>query len=465
MDEQKKISGSAEETVRAEATEAQPIQPVEENIRLDEQSVQPEELAEPDLAAEEEFRAQREKRIESFVLNLSDDDLADDPVQEEPVPEQKPVPEVRKAKRKPREERPLVRRKKHGWMYSTMYLCVILAIGVVVGSFFAAGIRDLLGASRMEGEVTITITPDMSHSDIVKHLKEVGAIHEPLFFDLYAKVTGAKYKPGTYVIKGNADYELINNMLRGTANRVDTVKVTFIEGWTVRQFAEKLEEYEVCDADDFLAAVNELNFTNYKFIKAIPDAKDRAYALEGYLFPDTYEFYKYSEPKTVIRKILNNANSYVITKEVYDKAEALGMTVDQIMIMASMIQKEASNTADMKMIASVFHNRLKNWGATGKLQSDPTTFYEQTLGEEYKGLYDTYVCTGLPIGPISNPGRQALQAALNPTKSSNYYFVADVNGKTYFAKTLAEHNKNIEYVKTVKPNTPSDTPSGPVVGD
>ncbi len=431
----------------------------------DTQAIQPEELAEPDLVAEEEFRAQREKRIESFVLNLSDDDLAEEPVQEEPVPEQKPVPEVRKAERKPREERPLVRRKKHGWMYGTMYLCVILAIGVAVGSFVASGIRDLLGASRGEAEVTITISPEMSHSDIVKHLKEVGAIHEPFFFNLYAKVTGATYKPGTYVIKGNADYELINNLLRGTANRVDTVKVTFIEGWTVKQFAQKLEEYQVCDADEFLAAINELDFTNYKFIKAIPDAKDRAYALEGYLFPDTYEFYKYSEPKTVIRKILNNVNSHVITREVYDKAEALGMTVDEVLTLASIIQKEVNNKKDMGMVSSAFHNRLKNWGANAKLQSDVTYFYEQSVGEAYKGLYDTYVCIGLPIGPICNPSRMAIQAALNPTKSNYYYFVSDVNGKTYYASTLAEHNKNIAYAETVKPITPGDASSGPVVGD
>ncbi|MBQ9083749.1 MAG: endolytic transglycosylase MltG [Clostridia bacterium] len=425
----------------------------------DAQSIQPEELAEPDLVAEEAFRAEREKRIEGFVLNISEDELADDPV----LPEQKPEPEPAPVAPK-RVERPLVRRKKNSWMYSTIYLCVILAIGVVLGNFVASGIRDLLGASRDETEVTITIDPDMTDGDIIRHLEEVGAIREPFFFTLYAKVTGATYKPGTYVIKGNADYELINNSLRGTANRIDTVKVTFIEGWTLQQFAKALEEHQVCDADEFLEAVNEEDFTNYKFIKAIPNPKERAYVLEGYLFPDTYEFYKYSTPKTVIRKILNNVNSYVITREVYDKAEALGMTVDEVLILASMIQKEVNNTTDMKMVSSVFHNRLKNWGATGKLQSDPTSYYEQTLGEEYKGLYDTYVCNGLPVGPISNPGRQAIQAALNPTKSSNYYFVADVNGKTYYAKTLAEHNKNIAYVNTVKPNTPGDT-SVPTEGD
>ncbi len=436
MDEQKKIHD----------TDAQPIQP--------------EELAEPDLAAEEEFRAEREKRVEGFVLNISEDELADDPVEPVQKPEPAPVPAAPK-----REERPLVRRKKNGWMYGTIYLCVILAIGVILGNFVASGIRDLLGASRDEAEVTITISPEMTDGDIIRHLEEVGAICEPFFFTLYAKVTGATYKPGTYVIKGNADYELINNSLRGTANRIDTVKVTFIEGWTLKQFAAALEEHQVCDADEFIEAVNQEDFTNYKFIKAIPDPEDRGYVLEGYLFPDTYEFYKYSTPKTVIRKILNNVNSYVITREVYDKAEALGMTVDEVLTLASIIQKEVNNKTDMGLVSSAFHNRLKNWGANAKLQSDVTYFYEQSLGEGYEGLYDTYVCTGLPVGPICNPGRMAIQAALNPTKSSYYYFVSDVNGKTYYAKTLAEHNKNIAYAETVKPITPGDGNSEPTEGD
>lgn len=452
MDDQKKLQESVQPA-------AQPEEQIAAAPSMDE----------AETTAEHEFLVQREKRIESFVLNLSDEDLAKDP--EPPVnnnPEQQAAPVKAAVKTtKPRKERPLVRRKKNSWMYSTLYLCVIVAIGVAVGSFFASGINDLLGASRSEKEVTITIDPNMSDRQIVKHLKEVGAIREPFFFTLYAKVTGATYKPGTYVIAGNADYELINNSLKGTANRIDTVKVTFIEGWTLEQFAAKLEENLVCDADEFLAAVNEEDFTNYKFIKAIPDADKRAYALEGYLFPDTYEFYKYSTPKTVIRKILNNVNNYVLTKEVYDKAEALGMTVDEVLTLASIIQKEVNNKEDMGKVSSAFHNRLKNWGANAKLQSDVTYFYEQNVGKDYAGLYDTYVCVGLPIGPICNPSRMAIQAALNPTKTNYYYFVSDVNGKTYYASTLDQHNKNIAYAETVKPIEPDEegTTSGATEGD
>ena len=102
---------------------------------------------------------------------------------------------------------------------------------------------------------------------------------------------------------------------------------------------------------------------------------------------------------------------------------------------------------------------LKNWGTGAKLQSDVTYFYEQKVGEAYAGLYDTYVCEGLPIGPICNPSRMAIQAALNPTKSNYYYFVSDINGVTYFASTLEEHNKNIAYAETVEPAKPDDSSS------
>ncbi len=268
------------------------------------------------------------------------------------------------------------------------------------------------------------------------------------------------------MLERNADYELINNSLRGTANRVDTVKLTFIEGGTVETYAKKLEEANVCSAEDFLAAINEVDFTNYSFIKSIADTKDaRAYFLEGYLFPDTYEFYKYEKPASVIKRFLNNMNSSKLTKERYDDAEKLGMTIDQVLTLASIIQKESGDPDDMYKISSVFHNRLKNWGENGKLQSDVTTFYAQTLPEQYRSAYDTYICSGLPVGAVCNPGLDAIKAALHPAKTNYYYFVADVNGKTYFARTLAEHERNIAIAAAVQPNKDKPAESVNAEGD
>lgn len=406
-------------------------------------------------SSEQDFRLRREKKVESFVLDLDEHTIAPDP---EPNTifdsgDEKDISSFSEEKVRPHREHALARRKKHGCMYRVMYFCVIIALAVIISQFAVSGVYDLLGASREEGEITIVIEPDMTDEEVIEQLAEKGAIKESFFYTLYAKITKASYSPGTYVIAGNADYELIINSLRGTANRIDTVKITFIEGETLRQFAKKLEDGKVCTAEDFLTAINEEDFTNFNFVEAIPDAADRAYALEGYLFPDTYEFYQYENPKTAIRRFLNNMLSAKLTREIYDKAEAIGMTIDEVLTLASIIQKESGNVEDMYKISSVFHNRLNNWGENGLLQSDVTFFYEETLPDEYDGLYDTYVCAGLPIGPICNPGMQAIKAALNPSNTNYYYFVADVNGKTYYARTLAEHEKNIAYAETVKPES------------
>lgn len=401
---------------------------------------------------EQDFQARREKKVEAFVLDFQTDDT--EPDGGAAAPPQEADLNSYSSNRKPKKERAMARRKKHGCMYHLLSWCVILAISAVLSQFLVSGAYDLLGASRKAGEVQIEITPEMTEDDVVDALTEAGAIKKPFFFKLYAKVTKAKFSPGTYVLERNADYELINNSLRGTANRIDTVKLTFIEGETIEAYAKKLEEAEVCSAEDFLKAVNEEDFTNYSFIKSIADTKAaRAYFLEGYLFPDTYQFYKYSKPTTVIKKFLDNMNSRKLTKERYEAAEKLGMSMDQVLILASIIEKESGNPDDMKKISSVFHNRLNNWGASGKLQSDVTTIYAQTLPEAYRDAYDTYICAGLPVGAVCNPGDRAINAALNPSKTNYYYFVADVNGKTYFARTLAEHERNIATAKAVKPDT------------
>ena len=429
---------------------------------MDEQQTNP---AAESADTEQDFQARREKKVEEFVLDFQTDDTDSDgtptasPQQEEDLSSYS-------TGRKPKKERAMARRKKHGCMYHLLSWCVILAISAVLSQFLIGGAYDLLGASRKAGEVQIEITPEMTEDDVVDALEKAGAIKKPFFFRLYAKVTKATYSPGTYVLERNADYELINNSLRGTANRVDTVKLTFIEGGTVETYAKKLEEANVCSAEDFLAAINEVDFTNYSFIKSIADTKDaRAYFLEGYLFPDTYEFYKYEKPASVIKRFLNNMNSSKLTKERYDDAEKLGMTIDQVLTLASIIQKESGDPADMYKISSVFHNRLKNWGENGKLQSDVTTFYAQTLPEQYRSAYDTYICSGLPVGAVCNPGLDAIKAALHPAKTNYYYFVADVNGKTYFARTLAEHERNIAIAAAVQPSKDAPAESVNAEGD
>lgn len=223
----------------------------------------------------------------------------------------------------------------------------------------------------------------------------------------------------------------------------DIVSVTVPEGYTLAKIASKLEANGICGASEFIKAAQTKDFSSHALVKAIPASGKRAYKLEGYLYPDTYEFYKKSAPEDVLGKFLSNADQRIGSRYRYS-----GMTTDQIVTLASIIEKEADNATDMGLISAVFHNRLKSGM---KLQSDPTITYctyvllspNGPFADSYKYYYNTYRCAALPAGPICNPGAAALNAAANPAKSDCLYFIAS-GGKYYYQKTLDEHNAKMK---------------------
>lgn len=236
----------------------------------------------------------------------------------------------------------------------------------------------------------------------------------------------------------------------------NTVTVTFPEGFTILEIAERLAENNVCSKTEFLEICNQ----PYEGIE-IENADERIFLLEGYIFPDTYEFYFNSDPKAVLDKFIKNYNKK-ITPEIKAKAEALGYTMDEMLTLASIIQKECDeDISECVTVSSVFHNRLKS-PSFPLLQSDVTTFYiTQKLGEQlgyqkdvklanqndevrrYMDLYSTYYCKGLPAAPICNPGIKAINAAVNPADTDYYYFLTDPSGEDfYYASTLSQHQKN-----------------------
>ncbi len=234
-----------------------------------------------------------------------------------------------------------------------------------------------------------------------------------------------------------------------TTTGIPTATVTFPEGFTVVQIAERLEENSVCSASDFLNLVNNEDFIlslGYTFTEFIPEAQ-RAFLLEGYIFPDTYEFYLNDSAENVIKKILRNTSAK-LKGEYFVKAEELGYTLDEIITMASIIQEEAYTNESMHLISSVLHNRI-NSPDYGKLQCDVTIHYvndyitdspyltEDT--EKYKELYNTYKCQGLPEGPICCPGVEAIEAAVYPEESNYYYFVTDKDWNYYFNENYDKH--------------------------
>lgn len=424
---------------------------------------------------EQKLAEERQEKVRNFQLNIDDETLlsgqpenagdASSSTGEAPSvgPVELPQEELssysseyaREAAKKGKKEKPprkAKRKKKNGCLYAMIYGVVICLVTLFLSQFLINGAYDLLAVNREERDVVIEITPETTNDEVVQQLVDNGVIKEPFFYRLYAKLTKAAYRPGTYTIQTDMDYEAIINALQSNKNRMDTVRLVFREGLNASQIGQILEEAKVCSKEDFLKEVNEGDFNNYSFIKAIENKNERAYALEGYLFPDTYDFYLYEDPKTAIKRFLNNTNGSKLTAERYEKAEELGMTMDQIITLASIIQMEAGTKEDMAKVSSVFHNRLKNPDKFPKLESNATDYYpytKDTMPEGYKSKYDTYEVEGLPVGPICNPGLDAINAALNPAKTNYFYFVMDVNGKAYYASTLSQHEKNIQYAQSV----------------
>ena len=300
-------------------------------------------------------------------------------------------------------------------------------------------------------------------------------------FKLFATFTKSTtgFTQGTFQIPTNKDYMALINDLQSPENRTDTVKIQFREGISILEMADMLEEKKVCNAQEFLNKCNSDEFDeDYEFLKNIKNSDKRYYKLEGYLFPDTYEYYVGEDPSSVIYKFLRNYNSKVYYTKVRfvsgekkqtiaQRAESLGMSMEDVITLASLIQAEAADEDDMYMISSILHNRLKTSETGGvndngeggflKLQLDSTVFYPYktqtqvpaSIRATYSSRYNTYKIDGLPAGPICEPGMKALEAAVNPPESNYYYFchkaaTADEPAKAFYAETNAEHLANQE---------------------
>lgn len=229
-----------------------------------------------------------------------------------------------------------------------------------------------------------------------------------------------------------------------------SVRLTFPEGSTVAEIAKILESGNVCTADEFLATARNTALLNeYGF--SIPNPENRSFVLEGYLFPDTYDFYIGEGSEAAAKRFLKNSQKK-LGGEISEKCLQMGFTLDEILTLASIIQEEAGNPADMGMVSSVLHNRLAS-EAFPKLQCDAVTFYLRDSVEPYvtperyealSELYGTYIREGLPEGPITNSGIDAVNAALNPEESDYYYFITDSDNVYHYAETYKEHLENCE---------------------
>ena len=357
-----------------------------------------------------------------------------------------------------------------GYWYSGLWLVIRpILIGltvavIVIGICFSLWNKiydDYLGPMDRgdEQEVLFEISSGQSLTRVASNLEAAGLIHNRSVFKYYCDFAGMgqKLQIGQYGLKRSMSMtEIANQLTTGDGNPL-VRNITLIPGETVEEFAAKLVKGGVLeDSSAFLNLCRTgTAFKDYYYIADVlnsPNVSQRKYVLEGYLAPDTYEVYVTATAEDILRKLLSQTEA-VFPAEMQERAEGMGMTMDQALTLASMIEKEAG-AGDFAKVSAVFHNRLK---AGMKLESDVTIHYVsgvRKMALEGSDLtvsspYNTYVNAGLPLGPICNPSAAAIQAALYPDETyiaENYrYFCAKnpESGELYFSRSLEEHEQAV----------------------
>ncbi len=344
-------------------------------------------------------------------------------------------------------------------------LVLILLLAALVGFSMK---KEINGTAHGEDAPvqTVEIEQGSGTGAIASRLKKAGLIRYPRLFRWYAakESMSSKLQYGQFEIPEGASYDEILTILSKTV-AADSVRLTFPEGSTAQAIAAKMEEAGLCSADEFLQVACKEDFSQYRFWKEIPDdtqTPNRFLKCEGYLFPDTYEFRKEDTVYRYVETFYAHFDK-MITEEMYQQMETNGTNLHEVVTLASFVQEEAGNENDAK-VAAVFHNRLQPGAIVTRLssyiQNDADNnylwnwvrhYYGETwndIPENIRKAYDTYQVSGLTPGAISNPGIDAIQAALNPdpeyVEGKYYFFVTDQAGTYYYGHTAAEHQANCE---------------------
>lgn len=333
---------------------------------------------------------------------------------------------------------------------------VCIAAAILLSTYTISCMNDIFAVNRdSETVVTVNIPAEANTKTVLKILQQNDLIEHRHFCSLFAKMMQFKddnYLTGVYYVTASMGVEKMLTTFKQPTTTGETVTLTFPEGYTVDQIVQKLEKYEVCSAAALYQTMKEVDFSSeFSFIASMDNKESRYRLLEGYLYPDTYEFYVGESPSSVLRKFLNNFNKKW-TDEYAAQAEKLGMSVDDIITLASIVQKEAYGAEQSPLVSSVLHNRLNKSGLYPSLQCDSTEEYineyikpntqDAAQLSKFTNLYSSYKCAGLPVGSICNPGDDAIKAALYPEKTDYYFFAHDVNKKLYLARNDSERRSN-----------------------
>ena len=340
------------------------------------------------------------------------------------------------------------RKKRSGLSGAAIYAIFVIGVSALLACIGWVAANDVLALNKPEKTATITITNDDSFGDVAEKLKDEGLIEYKFLFNLFATFTRSKddVVAGTFTLNTDMDYRaLLSGMSANSATRA-TVTVTIPEGYTVDQIFTLLEEKGVASVEDLqdMAANHDYAFS---FLQDLEMGD--YHRLEGYLYPDTYEFTTPQNSLYVINKMLVRFDEQ-FTDAMRQEVADSGRTIHEIITIASMIEKETDGN-DRADIASVIYNRLNNpsGGTQRYLQIDATLAYingGKVPAEADKSIdspYNTYLYKGLPAGPISNPGLESIKAAMNPNRTSYYYYALGDDGVHHFFKTLREQQNFI----------------------
>ena len=371
-----------------------------------------------------------------------------------------------------RDEAPIRQRRdgQTGCLGGVIYFAFVLSVSIILACVGWLAASDVLALNKDPVEATVTLEKDafteeqvlVENDDgtasqqtvrtvdldyVAKSLKSAGIIRYKSLFKFYCQFSHAAthIDPGTYELNTNYDYRALVKKMQVGSGAMVTTKVTIPEGYTMEQIFRKLEEENVCSYPDLMEAAANYKY-NYSFLDE--EAIGNASRLEGFLCPDTYEFYQGMQASSAINKFLVNFHNR-LTQETIDLAQKRGLTLQQAVTVASMIEKEAANDEERDVIASVIYNRMRR---EMPLQIDSTIMYVleehgDVLTEEETKIdspYNTYQNTGLPPTPIANPGAKSITAAVKPADTNYLFYALDAEAGVH--KFFTDYNAFVNFV-------------------
>ncbi|SEK83458.1 endolytic transglycosylase MltG [Streptococcus equinus] len=351
----------------------------------------------------------------------------------------------------------------------TAIIIALLATGFFVYRYVDSSIKPLDSSSTEY--ITVDIPEGSGNKYIGQILEKAGVIKSATVFNYYTKFKNySNFQSGYYNLQASMDLDEICKLLKegGTPQpeKPSLGKILVTEGYTIKQISEAVTKNSAkknastpYSSEDFLKVVQDESFISKmaakypKLLSSLPSADQVTYRLEGYLFPATYSYYKETSMEDIVEEMISTMDSYM--SQYYDTIAASGKSVNDVLTLASLVEKEGSTDDDRRNIASVFYNRMNNnmplqsniaiLYAMGKLGEETSLAADASIDTSIDSPYNVYTNTGLMPGPVDSPSLAAIEATVNPASTDYYYFVADVKtGKVYYSENFDDHQANVE---------------------